>query len=575
MGKSGTRAAGDPASADEIRMEQALRQQLGELSVPTFQHRNGTHEYIFFAFMDGTGQDFNNPKLGPATTIGTLYEQALAVSRNAENRIGTDYSRGIGTQHNPVSRALDGMIAHTWDDGIKNSYRELAEQALRWMRNDPAAEVRVVGSGYSRGAVQTAGLLRLIDEFGIADPSGLRFGRDESGNLSVVSPRPPLIEPGKVAQAALLFDPVATNMPHNFDARLPPSVISRVSIMAAHERRELFPHQAINDPGMTPDRRAINVAAPGGHSNVGGGNRDSGLEIQTGNAAIDYLNTLRDEPIFEKRPVPKDLATMTRYQAGGATALYGVRMDGDDTRNLREALANCKVVDPCKDSEPIDQTLAAQFEHRSIPVDLHERGQLQALVQQAAARDLAQDTGTRMQTASPAQTPAPAATTPEMAEPPAPIPSGPDAPHHPDHPSLMRIREGVRAAEGRGQISFTGDQEREQFCRSALACMKDNRETREALYPDRAAEVLRNGEISRVDDVLIGSKGYAFLVQQGSGPHDLQRVPFDVELAKQTPLAVSDQKLEAANREIDQQQAVQLQQPVRVADEPALGGFAR
>jgi hypothetical protein len=554
MGKGSSNRDSTAASADDLRKEQVIREELGQLEVPLLQRQGDAHQYLFFAFLDGTGQDLNNPKLGPETNVGLLFKQALARSNEPDSRIDAHYSRGIGTQPRVMGRALDGMFAHSWDDGIKEAYVALARKAGGWMRSDPDAEIRVVGTGYSRGAVQTAGLLRLIDQYGIANPSDLEFGQDNTGNISVISASPPLVAPGNVAQAALLFDPVATNMPRNFDARLPPSVISRVSIMAAHERRELFPHQTINEPGMTPDGRAINVAAPGGHSNVGGGNRDAGLEILTGNAAIDYLNTLRDEPLFKKREVPDDLAAMTRYQAGGATSLYGLRMDDDDQRNLREALANCKVVDPCKGSEPIDQALAAQFEHRTIPVDSVEREQLQALVQRALERDLAP---------------------PATQNSPAPARSGPDAPEHPDHPALQRIRDGARAAEDAGQISFADDQQREQFCRSALACMKDNRETWQTLYPGRGSDALQHGEISRVDDLVIGSKGYAFLVQHGSGPQGLQRVPFDVELAKQTPVAASDQKLEAANREIDQAQAFPVHAVAQVVETQSMGAFAR
>ncbi|MDF2816663.1 MAG: hypothetical protein K0S73_603 [Stenotrophomonas rhizophila] len=543
MGKESSRGGSRPATAGDLQMEQALRQELEQLSVPVLQRGNASHEYLYLAFLDGTGQDLNNSRLGAPTTVGLLFEQADRLEKDAGNRIGSHYSQGIGTQSNAVGRAFDGLIAYSWEDGIKSAYRDLAVQASAWVNNDPQAEIRVVGIGYSRGAVQTAGLLRLIDEYGIVPEEGLGFGHDKNGNISVISRLPPLVPPGQAAQATLLLDPVATNMPANFDARLPPSVISRVAIMAAHEQRELFPHQAINDPGITPDGRAINVAAPGGHSNVGGGNRDAGLEILTGNAAIDYLNTLRDQPLFEKRAVPMDLDTMTLYQAGGATALYGLKIDRDGERNLRDALANCKIVDPCNDSEPIDQALAARFEHRSIQPDPAEQAQLQALVELAAQRDQRK---------------------------------APDAPGHVDNPTLARIREGVQAAEDKGQVSFANGLEREQFCRSALACAMDNRETRQALYPGSMIGPLQGSEISRVDEVVFGSKGYAFLVQHGSGPHDQQRVPFDIELAKQTPLSVSDQKVEAAAREIEQQQAFQLQHAApQQAPEPALGGFAR
>jgi hypothetical protein len=154
-------------------------------------------------------------------------------------------------------------------------------------------------------------------------------------------------------------------------------------VLAAHEQRKLFAHQTINDPGMTPDGRAINVVAPGGHSNVGGGNHEPGLEILVGNALTDYLNLLRDEPMFDKRPVPADLSAMTVYQALGATSGWGRAMDHDGQRNLREELANCKIVDPCRDSEPMNRTLAGQFEYRHIQLDPREQAQLQAIIKEA------------------------------------------------------------------------------------------------------------------------------------------------------------------------------------------------
>lgn len=534
MGGTKSSSGGRPVTADDLRMEQTLREQMEQLSIPVLQKKENVHEHLFFAFMDGTGQDLGNPRLGPPTTVGLLYQQALERSHEPDSRIGTHYTRGIGTQTNAIGRAIDGAVAHSWADGIEKTYADLADKVAEWKTRDPTAEVRVAAMGYSRGAVQTPGLLRLIDQYGIADPRDLAFGRDDHGNITIRTELPLLAAPGTVAQAAILLDPVATNMPHNYDARLASSVISRVSFLAHHEQRELFPHQTINAPGISADSRAINVAAPGGHSNVGGGNREPGLEILTANAAVDYLNRLTDPPVFEKRPVPADLTAMTVFQAQGATAVWGLRLDDDGVRNLRPELASCKIVDPCRDSEPVDQQLAARFEHRNIQPDRLEQAQLEALVQQAHARDLA------------------------LAPEASPSRVIPDSPDHPRHGDLLRIRDGVHAAEGRGQISFADDQQREQFSRASLASMADN------------------GNINRVDDFIIGTKGYAFLIQNGSTPHDQRRVPVDVEQAKQTPVHMSDAKLEAASEQIDRQQDLQRQQAqTRSPEEPAMGGFAR
>lgn len=548
MGNIGSGGGSRPVNADDLVKAQELRQQLSQLSVPILQRSDNPHQRLFFAFLDGTGQDLNNPKLGEPTTIGLAYRQAERLERDPESRVGAHYSKGIGTQSNAFSRAIDGAFATSYREGIEEAYHALANKTAVWMKSDPDVEVNVVGAGYSRGAVQTPGLLRLVDQYGIANPDSLSFGSDQHGNITVVSDLPPLVAPGRVAQAALLLDPVATQMPGNYDARLPPSVISRVSILAADERRELFPHQTINDPGMTPDRLAINVAAPGGHSNVGGGNREPGLEILTGNAAMDYLNLLSDRPLFEKRPVPSDLSTVTVYQAGGVTSGFGLKLDNDGQRNLRDELASCKIVDPCRDSEPVDKTLAAQFEYRSMRVDVIESAQLQALVQQAVQRDLRQGAvgglGADGSRAEPGSTVG--------------RPVGPDSPQHPRHGTLLQIREGVQLAERNGQISFANSTEREQFCRSALAGMSD-----------------KGAHVSRVDAVVIGNKGYAFLVESGSNAHDQRRVPFDIEQAKQTPVAVSDRKLEAASQQPAELQDAQHRSVSKQAEEPAVSGLSR
>src|SRR5690606_11731746 len=96
---------------------------------------------------------------------------------------------------------------------------------------------------------------RLVDRHGILDPAGLSFHKDASGELVATSPRPPLVPPGRTAQAVLLFDPVSTSLPQGYDLRLPASVISGFSLLARDERRILFPHTAMIDDGVTPDGR--------------------------------------------------------------------------------------------------------------------------------------------------------------------------------------------------------------------------------------------------------------------------------------------------------------------------------
>ncbi|NID15457.1 DUF2235 domain-containing protein [Luteibacter yeojuensis] len=231
--------------------------------------------------------------------------------------------------------------------------------------------LRVVGVGYSRGAVLVPGFARLVDEFGIAHPEGLKFGRDAHGNLTVESSQI-LVPPGEVAQAVGLFDPVGTNLPKNYDARLPKSVLSGFSQIARDEQRELFLHQTILDPDWSDDGRFLSATLPGGHSNIGGGNDEAGLETLAFNGMADYLNALTDRPLFTHRVVPSDPAQFTIFQATGATAAFGLRMDKDGQRNLRDELANCKIVDICRDADPVDQALANRFNWQRVTPQLTE-----------------------------------------------------------------------------------------------------------------------------------------------------------------------------------------------------------
>ncbi len=253
-------------------------------------------------------------------------------------------------------------------------YTLLVDTAAEWKEKNPDAEVRVIGVGYSRGAVLVPGFTRLVDTYGIAaDSEELRFGRDRHGAITVETELPRLAEPGTVAQAVGLFDPVATGMPRHYDARLPPSVLSGVSLLAADEQRRWFPHQLIIGQQVSADGRFVGAAVPGGHADVGGGNAATGLDVQAFNHMVDYLNTLSEQPLFSHRPVPDDPRAYVVHQQRGVTAGWGLAMDRDGQRDMKHALADCTVVDICGASEPVNQRLAAQFSYRHPRVQEGER----------------------------------------------------------------------------------------------------------------------------------------------------------------------------------------------------------
>lgn len=503
-----------PLTEDDLARYHQLQDMQTSHRVPLLHSADQPHTYMYFALFDGTGQDMNNSDRR-LTNIGRFAKQVDDLEKDASNRVGGRYVEGIGTQSHPVKRAIDSAFPYSWDEKLEVAYRDLADQTRKWRLADSEAQVAIAAIGYSRGGVLAAGLLRLVDQYGIVDPDDLRFGRGQYGNLTVESSQPPLVPPGQVAQIAGLFDPVATNMPRNYDARLNPRVLSAFAITAADEARELYPHQTIVDPGLSPDGRLLNASGAGGHANTGGGNADPLLETLAFNAMADYINTAFETSVVRTLPLPSGLTQATANQVGGVTAGFGLRMDRDGQRDLHDTLANCRIVNPCKDAEPLDASFAARFEWRTV------RPGWQVPVLSAQAADVTS-------------------------------PRSPDHPEHPDHARLQRIREGVRAIDG--QVGKAWDDASERLSRSLLAASKNGGDTSN-VTPDGTAA------LARIDHVVLGTDGrYAFAVQGGMQDPAHRFVGVLIEKAMRTPIEHSDARLHEANDRIAEAQ-MQTQVP--------------
>ncbi|NII53073.1 DUF2235 domain-containing protein [Luteibacter sp. SG786] len=518
MGQLLTGGTTRPASARDLDAYDRMREQQAKQTVPVLQHRDRPHEYLFIALFDGTGQSAYHDQV--LTNVGELKKQAEKMAFKPTNRIDVSYAEGIGTQKNPLARAIDGAIPYTWDDKIRKVYRDLARAAEQWKDQDPEAQIRVVGVGYSRGAVLVPGLARLIDQFGIVHPEGLKFGRDAHGNLTVKSPTT-LVPPGEVAQAVGLFDPVGTNLPKNYDARLPKSVLSGFSQIARDEQRELFPHQTILDPDWSDDGRFLSATLPGGHSNVGGGNDDTGLEAMAFNGMADYLNALTDRPLFTHRKVPDDPAQFTIFQAGGVTAAFGLRMDKDGQRNLRDELANCKIVDICRDAEPVDPTLANRFDWQRVTPQTPE-----------APPQLSNTAEVTRTVEAPAM-PLPAPTPP--APPPAVVPViRLDDPSHPDHRMYLDAQAHVYDLDR--QVNRTPDQRSDNLSAALVVAAR--------------ADGLR-----RIDRVELSEKAETLAAIEASFGGGEKRSEVPVVASMHTTMARSADQWSTAMHDFEQHQA--------------------
>ncbi|WP_146095499.1 phospholipase effector Tle1 domain-containing protein, partial [Xanthomonas theicola] len=160
MGELFRDGASRPVTPGELDMYTKAQALQAQQQAPILQRSDNSHDYMFFAMFDGTGQDADDPKQSP-TNVGVLKSQLREVAQAPDSRVGYNYAKGIGTQHNPLARTWDGAFPYTWDDRIEETYTSLATQTKQWREQDPEAQIRIAEVGYSRGAVLAPGFARL------------------------------------------------------------------------------------------------------------------------------------------------------------------------------------------------------------------------------------------------------------------------------------------------------------------------------------------------------------------------------------------------------------------------------
>ncbi len=137
-------------------------------------------------------------------------------------------------------------------------------------------------------------------------------------------------------------------------------------------------------------------------------------------------------------------------------------------------------------------------------------------------------------------------------------PMSPDQAAHPDHAMLEQIRSHVRNLDLQAGRSYDAGSER--MCHSILAACKDSRD----MYPTQSNSHLASNALERIDHLVIANDGrLAFAVQGDLHDPAHKRAHVDIVEARQTPVAQSDAKLEAANQQIAQERQVAMQQELQ------------
>ena len=375
LDKDGARNDGVPHyEADAFRLQSYANaaDALSHFQAPVLVHAGNRHEHLYVPAFDGTGSDgVKDPQ--HKTNVAKINDQVEVLVKRGNNQIATGYVPGSGTQEHFFTRTLDSINGNTYDERIEQMYKLLIDQAKQWRSEDPQAEIYVAGIGFSRGSEQAAGLARLVHERGIQDSAGAVYTYDRHHQITRVEyTKPPLVEPGQVAQVVGLFEPVGTGGPvRDHDRRLPPSVISGFQIVATDERRALFKSDRIIDPGMTPDGRFLGVEVAGAHSDIGGSYHRDGLSIRSDNLMSDYLNALSDRPFLARQTVPDDprLNVVHRSEDGGLIYKLGGKVDRLSPDGYNELLVPKREARHLSDpynAEPRDEVLNRQFERQTV-----------------------------------------------------------------------------------------------------------------------------------------------------------------------------------------------------------------
>jgi len=350
---------------DLLRYDQA-QQSLSKLSAPAFLHANNPHERLFIANFDGTGNDAeHDPE--HITAIGIFKDQLESLTYNHPH-IASRYVSGPGTQSHLLPRLSDSAFGYTYDERIETMYGLFIRQAHDWREEDPDVQIRIVATGFSRGAEQAAGFTRLVHERGIQDPAGEKIHHHIFGPDTVTYANPPLVAPHQIPQAVMLIDPVGTGRPHSRDRQLPPSVVSGFQLTARDERRDAFPETLIIPLGASDDGRFLDVTVPGAHSDLGGGYHHDGLAILNRNLAVDYINALSDTPLLQKQAEPDDLQRYVIHRSEDHQVFYSTRYAREHgeraERGAQAGAPDCRASLACLPPEPVDPTMAAQMTDR-------------------------------------------------------------------------------------------------------------------------------------------------------------------------------------------------------------------
>lgn len=313
------KAANNLPSIDGVSTQKLTRDDLStykvgqygvnNLPTPELIDTNDPHVRVFVGCIDGTE---NNKYTDPQhkTNVALIAEKLQGLHNPA---IEADYQIGAGTQSNPVAAKMDAVNAMSMKQSIQDVYDRFCLKVAEWKKIDPNVKVVFVGVGFSNGAIQVQALSEKIHQLGSQDPNNAYTSYDRYEDvwsnsqfkveISTKYKGDPVLGPGSIPQAMLLFDPVDTNSPLQLKYQAKSSVVSGLVLKARDDGRQFFDFVPVF---KSDGRRFLDLTLAGAHSDIGGGYILDGLSTMSGNIGIDYLNNLFDRPMLSSLPLPDD-----------------------------------------------------------------------------------------------------------------------------------------------------------------------------------------------------------------------------------------------------------------------------
>lgn len=355
------------ADAQDLQSFSRAQIQLDRLRVPILLSATNPHERLYIAGLDGTGNSMLNDDPQNWSIVAKIHDQ---IEQSKPKNIASGYVEGTFTQEGLLrtpKRLMDGATGHSFDERVETAYYDFCVQARTWLIEDPKAQIRIAGVGFSRGAEEVAALLRMIDERGIRDPDGAKVVRDRDNVIQEIryAEKPLLVAPGKTPQAALLVDPVSTGVMDE-DRRLPGATLSTFEISAEHEPRDQYRDNDHIPPGFSEGMRNLNVRTAGVHSDAGDTYTRNGLGTLNFNLCVSFLNRISDRAFLQERPLPRDPDAFAIHRSDQhLLGLYTTR--GYDRDGQRDRLDDQHPAPGIQRKDPIRPELDAQVERRTAP----------------------------------------------------------------------------------------------------------------------------------------------------------------------------------------------------------------